>query len=556
MIFCRRLINRQPSALMLLLLARIVGCKVGTEERPVLPAIAAVVNKLATVVHPTAIERIQRDGSIPVKPQFNPFGMHRLNKARTPRLPVYQAQIAPLRHSIYISIVIRFKHHIKAVAKVHLLPVVIGDTSVLPHLARSDPGAIVLHTPGHIIGDIHIVTNMIELRQRQIGDEPPRLSAVATDIESAVIALNQVVGILRMNPESMVVRMHPRIRQDNRKRFPPVLTSAHERIQAVHPVFIFRVDVNFGIIEWTVADILRTNLGPLSAPVGTLIERILFGLDQRIDHFRLAACDGQAHAPQVPLRQPVLAATAHPIVSAIQRDIHTGARPTGVKRPGLAAILPHSCDQLIGISRIYDQFGTAHPLIDIQYLLPGFATITRTEDPPLGIRTPDGAQRSHVDDLRIIAMNDDAMNIARSLQPHALPRFATIETFVDTRTRVVRIARIALPGAHPDHIRILLVDRYSTDGLHWLLIEHRRPGDPPIHTFPYTAGSGASIDDIRITQVHIDGRDTAAHTCRPYIARLEGIKKRKLQRLRQQRSRQHKECAEEHQHPFFHTVRL
>ena len=209
MIFSPCLVDRKPAALILVLLTGIIGCEIRTEERPVLPAITAIVNKLAAIVHPTAIKRIECDGRIPVEPQFGPVRMHRLDEAGTSRLPVYQAQVTPLRHSIYIAIIIGLKHHIKAIAEIHLLPVVIGDTTILPHLARSDPGAIVLHTPGHIVGDIHIVANVVELRQRQIGDKPPRPGPVAADIETAIIPFDQVIGILGMYPKSVVIRMHP-----------------------------------------------------------------------------------------------------------------------------------------------------------------------------------------------------------------------------------------------------------------------------------------------------------------------------------------------------------
>ena len=153
-------------------------------------------------------------------------------------------------------------------------------------------------------------------------------------------------------------------------------------------------------------------------------------------------------------------------------------------------------------------------------------------------------------------MDDDAMNIAGSLQPHALPGFAAIETLVDTGTCVVGISRIALSRTNPYYIRILLIDRYSANRLYSLFVEDGRPGNSAIEALPDPPGGGSGVDDIGIAQIDINGRYTAAHTCRPDIARLERIKKRKLQWLRQQHSRQRKQCTEEHRHPFFHTVRL
>src|SRR5690606_24693273 len=98
--------------------------------------------------------------------------------------------------------------HIKTIAKIYFKPVMIAYAAALPHLARTDPTAVVLHAAADIVRRTHVVINMIKLRYRQIFHKSPGLSAVVRNIQTAVVALDDVVGILRVNPHGVVIGVH------------------------------------------------------------------------------------------------------------------------------------------------------------------------------------------------------------------------------------------------------------------------------------------------------------------------------------------------------------
>jgi hypothetical protein len=81
----------------------------------------------------------------------------------------------------------------------------------MPGVGWTHPGAIILHTSAHAVGDGHVVINMVKLPHRQIFGKPPVFTPVAGNVEASVISFDQVIGIFRVHPKGMVVRVNPRI---------------------------------------------------------------------------------------------------------------------------------------------------------------------------------------------------------------------------------------------------------------------------------------------------------------------------------------------------------
>ena len=102
------------------------------------------------------------DRRVPVVPQFSFAEVgQRLDVARLVRLAIDAADLAPLRLGVKIIRVRWVTEHPKAIAAVHVLPLMIRDPARI--LGVADPGAVVLKTPIHTIGRVHVDGDVIKL---------------------------------------------------------------------------------------------------------------------------------------------------------------------------------------------------------------------------------------------------------------------------------------------------------------------------------------------------------------------------------------------------------
>src|SRR5271165_3761842 len=105
------------------------------------------------------------DRRVPVVPQFS-FAVlgQRLDAAQLVRLAIDAADLAPLRLGVKIIRVRWVSEHPKAIAAVHILPMLIRDPTRILRVA--DPGAVVLKTAINVIGRVHVDGDVIKLRDR------------------------------------------------------------------------------------------------------------------------------------------------------------------------------------------------------------------------------------------------------------------------------------------------------------------------------------------------------------------------------------------------------
>ena len=115
--------------------------------------------------------------------------------------------------------------------------------------------------------------------------------------------------------------------------------------------------------------------------------------------------------------------------------------------------------------------------IEVKNLVPGFAAVGRLEKPALFISSPESSQRSDINDVRILGVNENLANLVGLLESHVLPGFAPICRFVDAVAIGRRIARIGLTGSDPDDIGIARGDADVADRHGGLVVELVLVGD-------------------------------------------------------------------------------
>src|SRR5204863_9621502 len=79
----------------------------------------------------------------------------------------------------------------------------VGDSPRI--LAIAHPAAVVLQSAVDVIRPVHVETDVIELRDRQVVFLPPPMGTVVADPQSAVVSLYQMIGVQWIDPDVVEV---------------------------------------------------------------------------------------------------------------------------------------------------------------------------------------------------------------------------------------------------------------------------------------------------------------------------------------------------------------
>ena len=83
----------------------------------------------------------------------------------------------------------------------------------------------------------------------------------------------------------------------------------------------------------------------------------------------------------------------------------------------------------------------------------------------------------------------------------------TVHPVADRRA----VARVALPGAHPDGVRVGVADLDGADRGDRLIVEDGKEGDAPVVGAPHASGCGADDDRVGVRGMDVDRGDPSAH---------------------------------------------
>ena len=417
----------------------------------------------------------------------------------------------------------RVHERVEAVSEERLEPLPVPDAVHLPHVRRSDPGAVVLHPPRHVVRDLHVDRDVVELPDGKIVRHAPVLGPVARDDEAAVVPEVDGLPVPRIDPHGVEVRVDVVLHRA--EGAPAVIRDPDDRTEVVDPQVIRRIDVDLGVVERAVehAVVVVDQLEVASAVGGEVQPAVLHRLDQRVDPVRVRARDREAHAPHLRIRESVLLRQLRPALAPVVRDVEP--RPVavpGLEEPGPAPERPHGREHLVRVLRVLDELGDAGVLVHVEDLPPGLATVGGLVDAALRAGRPDRAHGAHPEGVRIVRVQDDPVDLAGLLEAHELPGRAAVHGAVDARARIGRVAGVPLAGADPDDVAVAVVHGDRTDVGDPLVVEERRPGVAGVRGLPDTAGSRADVDRARVGLEGVDRRDASAHSGRPDRAGLHG----------------------------------
>ncbi len=280
-------------------------------------------------------------------------------------------------------------------------PVEVRDAVPVERSRRPHLAAVVLRAAVHVVERQRIVEGqLVELRHRQVLEEPPRLAAVVRFVHAAVAAVQDVVRVARHERHRVVVAVLV------------LLGHAHERLAAVVGHHEARVHlVNPVERVWIGEDLLvvvraraaadeRTALLETLAPVRRAVEAALVGrgLDRRVDDTGVDWGDGEADLPDVALRQADLELS--PGLARVLALVDGRFRAAAHERSHRAPALIRGGIQDVRVRRVHLGRRHARVLRDLERDRPRLPAVSGLVEAALAARRPQRPLRGGIHDER------------------------------------------------------------------------------------------------------------------------------------------------------------
>ena len=423
----------------------------------------------------------------------------------------------------------------EAVAIGGLVPVLVSNAVKRARVGGAAPGIVVLEATADVVRIAHVVADRVELAEGQVVEHAPVGGPVPGRGDAAVAPEDEVVGVVRVDPECMMVDVD--LLGTVVAEGAAAIVGDHQRAsQEVDAVHVARVDPHLGVVHRTrvgpghlfpaVAPVegaeeavlrLATSAAPATAE--SLVGTARFRLHKRVDDIPVLAEDIDADPSLVALGKTF--AELGPAVAPVERTVDAASGTAPVEPPAGALALVHRGEDRVGVARVHGEVDRAGVFVDVQDLLPRLAPVLRSEDAAFLVRPPQIAHRRHVHDVRIARVDEDAPDVLCAFEPHVPPCVSGVGRLVDPVAPAGGLAVLRLSGAHPDQVRVRLVQCDVSNGAGGLVVEERRPGSAVVHGLPDPAGSGRDVEDLRLRLDDCEVGDAPAHQGRPDAAVLE-----------------------------------
>ena len=260
--------------------------------------------------------------------------------------------------------VLRVKGRDRALAAADAFPVLVADPAAVRAAGDAD-GRVVLLAAVDAVREQVVRVDAVELRSRLVVLRRPALATIQRNRGAPIVAVDQVLVVLRVDPERMVIAVR---RGDHGERLAAVGAAKGRRVQHVHGRFILRVGEEMDVVPGASAQ-LALVVGPRPRRTGVVgaEQTPVVGLDHRPD--ALGVCRGHRdrrlpHHLRQPLRQ------ARPGLAGVGRLPDAGTRTAGAYAPREPLVVPHRGVQHARVGDIDAQLARPGQRVDEEHLLP------------------------------------------------------------------------------------------------------------------------------------------------------------------------------------------
>ena len=488
--------------------------EVRADRPPGIAAIVAAEEDVGTIVEPGMQMRADDQRGVPVPAQGRlPLARLGPDVDQFPAAFVVAVQSAVLILRIKDVRIFRIDLSLKPVAAQGKEPFAVGDPIVGVGAGRPTERIIILGAAINIVERRVIVdADLIELGYRQIGFEGPGSAAVEALVDPAVAAGQEIVGVVRIDPQGVVVDVLVALTH-LAKVLTPILGHHHPGIHRINPFRIPGVAEQFLVVLRAAADVTAALFPALSA-IGRAEEtpELFLSFDDGVYNVGIGRRDRHPDAPHLAGGQAGLQLA--PGGAGVARFVDCRARAAVDQGPDMTAALVGRGIKHVGIAGIEMHLTDAGVLVDVENALPAFSSIGAFVKPPFPAIRPQRPLRGHVDHRRIARVDPDHADVFGGLQAHVLPGLAAVERAVDAVAVAHAALAVILPGADPHHLGIGGIKRNAANRIGALTVEDRFPGGAGIDGFPYPAGSDGGVIAVRLLRIYCKITDPPGGDCR------------------------------------------
>ena len=283
---------------------------------------------------------------------------------------------------------------VKTIAAGRANPVSVGDALTISRLTRPAPAAVVLQAAVDVVKRLpHVRRDRVVLRDGEVGNEVDGATTIVTDVDAAVAADDEMIGIRRIDPHRVMIGVR------RTGGIPESATAIGRDLQRhpheIHAIGIRWIDPNLAHVPWirerrpgflpARAAIIRTIDARFGISLRGAIARHL-RFDRRVDDIRARPADIETNSSYISFGQSF--GEPRPCISSV------GALPDATARPAAdVSVRPPLTLQRCGVNRvgirgIEDDVGESGVLVDVFDVLPRLATVGGAKQSTITTRAP------------------------------------------------------------------------------------------------------------------------------------------------------------------------
>ena len=294
--------------------------------------------------------------------------------------------------------------------------------------------------------------HMIKLRGGLVEDARPRMTTIVGDARAAVVALDQAIRVVWVDPQAVVVA----VRRGNRLKALAAVDGL-PAVEGEHPdgVRVLRVGIDVHVVPRapTQVRVVANSLPGIAVVIGTE-ERAVFRLHQCPHPPCLRGGRGDTDLPQNAFRQARVAADVGPGITTVERAPDTAVLTAATGGMGIALPLPDGGVEHAGVGRVHRDIVRTGAVAFEEDVLPRGPAVTRAIHAPVGVRSPRMTERRDVGGVGIVGMHEDITDMARGGKADICPGASAVSGLIHAVTMrdIAADRRFARTGI--DHIGI------------------------------------------------------------------------------------------------------
>ena len=299
-------------------------------------------------------------------------------------------------------------------------------TNTEPTGATSDTNRrVILLRAVDAVREVVVSRDPIELRRRLVLISRPCGTAVVRHLSAAIVSDQHAFGILRINPQVVVVAVR---RSNGREVRTAIVGTPEADVQHIHFVNVVRPGVDPGVVPGSLTQVaIFVHASPGFSRIVTAEQTAVSRLNDCPNAVRIDRRDSNATNSDSALRQTAVLCNFLPRRPAVGTLPQPGTFSTTFQAVRSSKHLPCRCVKHACVVWIEHNIHRARFVVGEQDTIPRLATVGRSEDPALLARSIQVTQCRYENDVGICGVDTDPRNVFRIFKADVFPVLATVD---------------------------------------------------------------------------------------------------------------------------------